>query len=340
MYIKRYSISAILFLVLVGWAIFAFITQESVPQINLIWGYFIPELPTAIVVLIPAITLFVLTLSHMLFYKVVEFVKNRSKDSDFKKLEGAIFMNLKGKIDEKPQYSSSLYKDMGELLNIAKIELNNGAELNSDNKFKDLVKIIVSLKNGEVLSLESSVGYHLKELNHWNALREDPHSAEAILMERGFYSDELYIEAFNNLCKVNTYSTIQRYIKWFNVEALFNILKRVDAEEDGILLSKDEIFDLVDSVSFSKENYTKLAKIIKDSSMSPDFRLELFKHLVEKSDDAIEGYLYTLLNLEMISEAEESLTELQAEDLAHVKAYIILKKSNPTLLDIDYFFRG
>ena len=72
--------------------------------------------------------------------------------------------------------------------------------------------------------------------------------------------------------------------------------------------------------------------------MSPDFRLELFKHLIEKSDDAIEGYLYTLLNLEMTKEAEDTIQEHQVEHIDHIKAYITLKKHSPNLLDLDYFF--
>ena len=339
MYIKRYSLGSILLLVLMSWAIFAFVSQGNTGDVDLFTSYYIPDMPIAFAVLIPAAILFIMTLAHMIFYSIIEYFRNRSRDTDFEKLEEAISLNLTGKIDEKPQYTSSLYRDLGELLNLSKIELNGKGELSKGNKFHKLIKTLTSIKHGEVLELDPTMGYQVKELNYWNALKADPHSAESILMERGFYSDELYIEAFNTLCKVNTYSTITRYDRWFNINALFNILTRVDAEEDGLTLSKKEIIELIDSVTFSKVDYTKLAKIIKDSSMSPDFRLELFKHLIDKSDDAVEGYLYTLLNLEMVSEAEEMMLELQAENLVHIQAYIILKKSNPTLLNIDYFIK-
>ncbi len=341
MYIRRYSLASLLLLVLMGWAVFAFITQGSIQQVDLMNGYFIPEMPVAVAVLIPAVILFVATIAHMVFYKFIAYVQNRTRTADLNKLEDAIFMSLKGKTGEdKPHYSSSLYKDMGELLNVAKIELNSGAEVSKGNKFHHIVETLTTIRNGDTVEVDNSLGYHIKELNYWNALQHDPHSAEGILMERGFYSDELYREAYNNLCKVNTYSTIQRYNKWFNIDGLFNMLARVDAEEDGLTFSKEEIFDLIDSISFSKDEYLRLAQVIKDSNMSPDFRIELFKHLTEKSDDAVEGYLYTLLNLEMISDAEELMQELQPEGMVHVRAYITLKKTDPTLLDLDYFFRG
>lgn len=339
MYIRRYTLSSILLLVLTSWAVFAFVTQGNTGDIDIFEGYYLPDMPIAFAVLIPAVVLFIATISHMLFYSIIEYVRNRTRDSDFNKIEEAISMNLKGKIGDKPHYTSSLYRDMGELLNLSKIELNSSSELSNGNKFKELVKTLTAIKHGAVLELDSTVGYHIKELNYWNALKEDSHNAESVLMERGYYSDELYIEAFNHLCKVNTLSTIQRYDKWFNIEALFNMLARVDAEEEGLTLNRREILELMEPLSFSKENYTKLAKVFKDSNMSPDFRLELFKHFIDKSDDAVEGYLYTLLNLEMISEAEEVLLELQPENLIHIRAYVILKKSNPNLLDIDYFIR-
>jgi len=339
MYIRRYSLGSILLLVLMGWAVFAFVTQNGTGEIKVFKDYLIPDMYIAVAVLIPAIILFVMSLSHMIFYSIIEYFRNRSRNSDFEKLEEAISMNLTGKIGNKPQYTSSLYRDMGELLNFSKIELNKDAKLSDNNKFQKLVKTLIALKHGAVLDLDSHISYHVKELNYWNALKADSHSAEAILMERGFYSDALYIEAFNHLCKVNTYSTIERYNRWFNIDALFNILARVDAEDNGLTLKKDEIFELISSVKFTKKDYTRLAKVIKDSNMSPDFRLELFKHLIDKSDDSVEGYLYTLLNLEMISEAEDLMLDLQADNLTHIQAYIILKKNKPTLLDIDYFIK-
>jgi len=339
-YIRRYLCASIALLVFIGWAVFAFITQDYTGDMDIFENYFIPNMPIAIAVLIPAFILLIATLGHMLFYQLLEYIENRSRTRDFQKLEGAIFMNLQGKIiEDKPQYSNSRYRDMGELLNVSKIDLNSSAELSKENKFHDIVETLVALKNGEVLEFDSSMSYYIRELNYWNALKKDPHIAEEILMEKGFYSDDLYIEAFNNLCKVNTYSTIQRYNKWLNIDGVLNILARVDAEEDGLFLSKDEIYELMDSISFSRENYLRLAKVIKDSSMSPDFRIELFKHLVEKNDEAVEGYLYTLLNLEMVEDAEELMNEIHPEELSHIRAYILLKKSDPTLLDLDYFFR-
>ncbi|HIC10850.1 MAG TPA: hypothetical protein EYO61_05795 [Campylobacterales bacterium] len=341
MSIRQYFFASIALFVAIGWATFAFVTQTYTGNIELFEGYYIPDMPVAVAVLIPAIVLFVFTLLHMIFYKLIYFIKHHNQTQDLKKLEDAIFMNLKGKIGEgyKPHYTTNLYKDIGELINVSKIDLVASAEVSKYNKFYDIVKTLVAIKNGEVVEVDSSLGYKIKELNYWNSLKQDPNIAETILMEKGFYSDELYIEAFNTLCLVNTYSTIKRYDKWLNVQGIFNILSRIDAEENGLSLTKEEIFELLDSISFSRDRYLELAKVLKNSHIIPDFRIEIFKHLLNRDDEAVEGYLYTLLNLEMVDEAEKILEEISPEALPNIRAYIFLKKNQPSLLDLDYFFR-
>jgi len=344
MYIRRYFTGAILLLTFIGWTVFTFLTQSLTPNLDIIFtNYYVPSMPVAIAVLIPAFILLVLTLGHMIFYALVEYFRNKSRNSDFEKLEEAIRMNLKGKIINKPQYTSSLYKDIGELFNVSKIEISPDTNLEKSNKFHDLVKAISLIQKGEVVQVETSMGYYIKELNYWNALKQDPNISEQILMERGFYSDELYIEAFAMLCKVNIYSTIERYMRWFSTKALFNILARIDNEEDGLTLDREDIFDLIDLAKFTKRDYLALAKVLKDSSINPDLRLDIYKHLLDKDfENTLEGYLYTLLDLEMVSEVEGYIDEVHVEsqDLDHIKAYITLKKEqNEINLDLDFFIR-
>jgi hypothetical protein len=205
------------------------------------------------------------------------------------------------------------------------------------SKFKNLIDTITALQNGEVLEKVDN-GLYLKEMNRWNELKKNSYSAEEILMEKG-YSDELYVEAFNHLCQVNTLSTIERYEKWMSMEAFFHILERVDKEDNGIALSLETLFKFSGSLTFSKENYTKMAKRIRKGNMSPDMRIEFFKTLSENSEDAFEGYIYTLLNLEMVNEAEELIADSQSQDLNHIQAYVTLKKNNFSVLDMDFFFK-
>jgi ribosomal protein L20 len=342
MQIRRYGAAALLFMVVIGWFIFAFVTQDYTGNISIGDKYFVPDMPIAVAVLIPAIILFILTLAHMVFFFLLDYFKNTTKKADFQRLEQAIMMSLKNKVDEKPHYTSKKYRDIGELLNSVKITPNDidAIDLSDKNKYKEVVDTLIDLKDGKVVELPSNAGYHLKELNLWNELKESENIAESILMERGFYSDELYAEAFNALCKSNTYQTIQRYERWFNIDGLWNIIHRVNAEENPLHLEKDELLRLISQINFFRTDYTKLAQVMRHSSIEPDVRISIFKTLLEKSDDATEGYIYTLLDLEMVSDAQSALNELQPDELENLKAYIAVKDHNLSSIDIDYFIRG
>jgi hypothetical protein len=127
MHIRRYSFFTTLFLLVLGWAFYAFITQENISELNML-GVTIPEMPIAIASIVPALILFVLTLGHMIFYGFVEYVSNRAKNLDFKKLENAVELNLKNK-SVNTQYTTSQFKDIGEILNIAKLSIDSSSDI-------------------------------------------------------------------------------------------------------------------------------------------------------------------------------------------------------------------
>lgn len=278
----------------------------------------------------------------MIFYFLIEYFRNTTKKADFQKLEQAIVMNLKNKSDEKPHYSSQKYRDIGELLNSVKIVPNDRdmIDIGDKNKYRELIETIIDLRQNRVVKLPSNSGYYLKELNLWNELKQNENIAESILMERGFYSDELYIEAFTALCRTNTYQTIQRYERWFSMKSLWAILRRVDTEDNPLHIDKEELLRLISQVNFFKRDYTKLAQVMRNSSIEPDVRISIFKTLIDKSEDATEGYIYTLLDLEMMEDAEKILLEHQPDEMQNLRGYIAIKDQNLPDIDIDYFIRG
>jgi hypothetical protein len=339
MHIKRYTFFTMLFLVLVGWATYTFITQSSTGIIEIHdTQYFIPDMPIAVAVMLPAIAVFIFSLGHLTFYGFLNYFSEKAEERDLKKLENTINMNLKHKDTLSIQYKTSQYRDIGELITTSKLSINSAEGLNKKNRFRPLVEKIVALQSGEIVDVESGSGFYLKELSRNNSLKFGNGNPEEIIMEHG-YSDKLYILAFNRLCKTASIQTIEKYNKWLNIEGFFNLLARVDAEENGITLPLEKALDLVEKLNFSKENYLKMASVVKNSEMSPDFRIDFFKQLSDRHEDAFESYLYTLLNLEMTGEVEELIREHGNDDLNHIKAYIILKQNDHTLLDIDFFFK-
>jgi uncharacterized protein YqgQ len=339
MYIRRYGFLTVLFLILMGWAVYTFVTQGETGELAIYHNqYILPNMPIAIAIMIPAVLVFITSLGHLVFYGFINFLKNRADERELKKLEETIKMNLKRKETSSIQFNASHYRDIGELISVAKMHINSLEGIGKRNVFRPLVEKVIDLQNGRVLELESGSGFYLKEVSHFNSLKSQSGNPEEILLQHG-YSDKLYIEAFNQLCKDASFQTIEKYEKWFNIEAFLNILKRVDAEENGLTLTLEMAFEFISKLTFSKENYLRMASVVKESNISPDFRIEFFKTLADKNEEAFESYLYTLLHLEMIEEVEDLIRDQSGDEFNHIKAYMLLKQADHTLLDIDFFFK-
>jgi hypothetical protein len=72
--------------------------------------------------------------------------------------------------------------------------------------------------------------------------------------------------------------------------------------------------------------------------MLPEQRIRLFEMLSEHNDEAMEGYLYTLYDLQMIDTANEILNNTASSDFQIFKAYRDLKRANKHY-DIAIFLR-
>ena len=75
MYIKRYAITGLIFAILVGWYVYAFITQESM-DLNL-FGMALPSLSIALWVVLPLIFLILASIVHISFYSFMGNLQQR-----------------------------------------------------------------------------------------------------------------------------------------------------------------------------------------------------------------------------------------------------------------------
>jgi hypothetical protein len=341
MYIRRYSIGAVLYMIFVSWFIYAFITTENTPENLNILGQNIAQIPLALAFIVPLIFLFLLTVGHMLFYSFVEHLRNIQNERDFQELEKAVKYNLMGEFDQKHNYSSKLYRDIGELLNNVKIEPKDELNISNKSKFKSLMTLFENLKKGEVVELKQYSSFLLDEKNARNELKKDIKVAEKLLSERGIYTDKLYYDAFVELVKIAPFHTIEKHIEWLSKDAFWELFKRIEAPKSKKLhLSKEDVLMFVSKLKFNAEDYTTLAKIMKQENIAPETRLEFFKAFLDRTDDSMEGYLYTLFDLEMISEAKTVLQEAQPNEFTNMRAYLLLKGSNFNSLDLDFFIKA
>jgi hypothetical protein len=104
-------------------------------------------------------------------------------------------------------------------------------------------------------------------------------------------------------------------------------LERVNGATYGIEMTNEEIVLLLGNMTLVAQDYVDIS-IAMSKNMIPEQRIRLFEMLSESNDDAMEGYLYTLYDLQMIDTANEILSNTAKDDFLIFKAYRDLKRAN------------
>jgi len=326
MYLKRYTIASILLMVIVGWYVYAFVTQGSF-AIEF-FGIQLPAMSIAILVIIPVFVLYVASLLHMGFYSIMGGFEHRKFDKDFDKYIDSVVDAYLGKQVRNHTYKTDRYKLLGGVMDNSVMMANPTLKANTPNeKINDIINIINEIKDGKVVDLKK---YNLKLtnqltiLNQKNMYKNGDVSAEDILSSTGKYSDALFAEVYVDFVKTSPLYAIENHKKHITKEALFEILARINADENTLEISNESLISLFNALELDADDYIKISSIL-SKTMIPEQRMKLFETLSEENEDATGAYLYTLFDLEIISPADELLQNTQPNEYLNFKSYRALK---------------
>lgn len=328
MYIKRYTIVALVWMGLVGWYVYAYITQKSM-SIDL-FGIPMPSLSIALWAIAPVFILYLASVTHMTFYSILGNFRLRKYEKDYQKLINAIIDAYLGKKERNYSFKTDRYKVLGTLLQnsiiypkdtmIGKID---------DEKINRVLKAIQEIKKGEVADLKP---YNLasdNELviqNERNRYKKDQIDAETLLSNATKYDDRLCKEAYVDYVKTASLSGIKKYKAFLTKEALYEILARINADENTLEISNEDLVELFEKLVLNKKDYIEISSILAKGGMIPEQRMKLFEILSDKNEDVMDAYLYTLYDLEMIAPANTILDNSQPDEYQQFKAYRVLKE--------------
>jgi len=331
MYIKRYSVAAFVLMGLVGWYVYAYLTHETM-MIDF-FGIPMPSLSIALLVVIPLFVLYVATVIHMSFYGMLAKLKNRKTAKDYEKILDSITDAYLGKEDRSHKFKTETFTLFGELLDHSTVFPTTNLNLNANDeqtkKIKAVLDDIESIKKGDVVELKNyalNANNPLVLQNNRNMYKNGDLSNEDILSHASKYNVALVEEVYADYVKTNSVANIDKYKEFLTKEALYSILSRVNAEENTLEISTEAIVSLIKNLDFDKDGYMKLARIV-DKHMIPDQRIKLFETLSNDNDEATDAYLFTLLDLEMLSPAYALLENSQPDEYLNFKAYKALKES-------------
>jgi len=329
MYIKRYSIGALLLIGLVGWYVFAFITHESM-GIDF-FGIPLPSLSIAMWIIAPLIVLYLGSVIHMSFYSMLNGFKLRRYEKDYDKLIDSIVEAYLGKKERNHTFKTERYQLLGSLVDNATLFPNQTmVSATSDKKINDVVKHIEDIKRGEVVDLK---GYGLLSSNAMviqndkNRYKKGEITAEDILSHQVKYDASLCQEIYIDFCKTTALSGIQKYKSFLTKETIFIFLKRINADEFTLEASNESILEILKAVELSQKEFIEVSSILAQG-MIPEQRMKLFETLSEENDVAMAAYLYTLFDLELLAPADEILENTQPDEYQNFKAFRALKECN------------
>ncbi len=337
MHIKKYTIAAFLLIVVVGWYVYAFVTQESV-SIGF-FGLTLPSMPVAVLVIIPLAILYAASVMHMLYYSIKAALKLRKHEKDHEKIVDSIVDAYLGKENRSGSFKTEKYKLLGYLVDNATILPTEDFNFEVDNKkINDVLGAIKNIKNGEVVdlrrySLPYSNAYVIQ--NDRNRYKKGTIGAEEILSGNNKYDITLRREVYVDFVKAAPLNAVEKYKNAITKEALFVILSRINANTKTLVIPNESLISLFKDLKLTSEDYIEASKKL-SRAMLPEQRIKLFETLSNENDAATEAYLFTLFDLEMLTPAKEILDISQPNEYAHFKAYSSLRECGKHF-DINLF---
>jgi hypothetical protein len=337
MYIRRYTIAALLLIILIGWYVYAFITQESI-SIDF-FGVVLPPLSIAILVVVPLVLLYIASVTHMIFYSFLSNLKLRKYEKDYEKIVDAIVDAYLGKENRSNKFKTDRYQLLGALVDNATIFPS--AELNSDidnKKISETLELINKIKNSQAVDLKKYALPSYNSLvvqNERNRYKNGEIKAEDILSNNNKFDDAILKEVYIDFVKESPFQAIEKYKKALTKEALFEIISRINSEKNTLEISNESLMALFKTLELNSNDYIKISQKL-SKGMNPEQRIKLFELLSNEDENIMDAYLYTLFDLEMIAPAKEILGNSQENEYVQFKAYLSLRESGKHF-DINLF---
>jgi len=334
--LKKYIIFGALLLIVMGIGIYSYTGDYYAMAIA---GITV-KLPVAVWVMIPAFILYLMTIIHLLFYGTLNFAKLHTIKKDSEKFVENAKRALLGKQLSADGYKSEAFKLPGAILPLLNIDPKRSAHHRVyDDGIQDILEAKQRIKDGEVIDLSKFnllPDNALVLKNAENALRQDKTYATKIL--RKCDDKTLCQKAHHALAQYSSLDEIKKYEVEPTRELFYTLIDRINAKENPIEMSDEDIIEYVGKLNFNKEDFIHLAKKLKNK-LNPDRLILLFEKLAhEFPQDAGEGYLYVLFELQMVDTAREYLENSSEEEYPVFKYLLFLKDSGKNF-DTDLFFK-
>lgn len=327
MSLKNYTFFSFIFVCLVG-LIAMFNVSGDYSFVFLGWEY---TLPSAVWVVLPLVVFFVATLAHMGYYGLVNYLKISSYKHDYDTLLEQIANKFMGHEEEK-EYKNQEFKTLADFVIQSEIKPKSRFKLNVP-KIDKIAEVIHRVEDlGEYADLSKyrlSKENTLAQKNCENRLAVEPKYSEEILRSCDKLTP-LCQKAFDTFVEFGDLKQIKKLDITPTKAVAIKLITRFSGEGEEYELDKDYVKELCILTKFTKDDYISLAKSL-IRKLSPDETLELFYLLSRDIVEAVGGYIYVNLELEVIDKAKELLEQSADDEFLEFKAFLCLKEKGKSV---------
>lgn len=325
MHLKRYTFFSFLLIGAIGLFIYSQIEAKYTFEI-----FGIPvTLPIAAWIVLPMFLLYFASLFHMAYYSFKGYLKGKKYKKDYETIVKSVF-NAILREPKQNYYKTQEFRNLGAVTDRANIFLN---EYNFDCKediLKKAAQYVKDIERGEYVEIKEltfSPTNPIYQKNLENRMAEEPTYSGVILRKCNEFGIDMCRKALKVFITFAEISKIKDYAKIFDKDTLYELFEIAKDEKRNLELNiTDIIYILQESqITMSANDYIELAKKVKELYL-PDERLKLFELLKNSDEKAEVGFIYTLLDLEMIDRAKDELENSEENEFLNFKAFLELKE--------------
>lgn len=295
-------------------------------------------LPIAIWIILPMVTLLVLTILHILFYGLKNFFMVKAIEKDSNSLLTLINKKLLNETSN-VHFQNNNFKEIGDILNQLDIDVTN-RNFSSDNK--DISKVVdqkFNIKSGKYISskdLKLNIDNPIMIENLQNRIEIDDNFALDVIKSSTKYSQNVIKKAFLKAVDTKSMTSIKKVIPdlTFDNEMIKAVLKKDSEQKVEFAMNNDMILGLIKKADLSNDELIEIAKDYK-KSMTPDQLIKLFEDLSSEKEEYTTSYLYVLAEYEMIDNMRDILVNSATEEYIPFKALVDLKDSGKHIYSLD-----
>jgi hypothetical protein len=337
MQLKRYTIAAFILMILVAMATYT-IDGGSI-SFDLL-GIHFPNLPVALWVVVPVVLMFLASLLHMAFYALMGSVKLRRIARDSEKMTDALRDAMLGVKGRNYAYKSDTFKTMGKLIDNVTIVPFDSLKSIGEEKIDEALVLLQDINENKKVDLKKfnlGTSCDVVVRNNLNRLERGELSADEVLSKADSFGDAACAKAYEMYVKTASIGSVLKYKRFFTVPTLLSFVERINSGVNGIEITNEELIGLFGTLKLDGIDFINISEAMSKNAL-PEQRIRLFEMLSEQCDDAMNGYFYTLYDLQMVDTANEVLNNTAHDEYQIFKAYRDLKRANKHY-DIALFFR-